>query len=149
MSKSLDEELLEFFVKIFAEILRQDPIILVEGKRDVLALRRVAPHARLVAVKAVRGSLTALCDRIARQTSYVVVLFDFDEEGEYLTSKVSYLLSSSGVDVNVQCWRSLKDKFRSFANSIEALVQFVLSIEKRTGLQMLATLKTMGKPPPS
>lgn len=85
--KSLSE-----WIRSLREISERYPI-LVEGKRDVLALRRLG----IKNVMSVSGKrLADIPDLLEGRWEGVVLLFDLDPHGERLREKTSKLLESQG-----------------------------------------------------
>jgi len=82
-------------------------LIIVEGVRDVEALRALRYENRIE----IRGHIGAsdhdLAHRIARKGKKVLVLMDFDEKGTKIAERISFLLESEGVIVE----RELRRKF--------------------------------------
>ncbi len=82
-------------------------LIIVEGVRDVEALRALRYENRIE----IRGHIGAsdhdLARRIARKGNKVLVLMDFDEKGTKIAERISFLLESEGVIVE----RELRRKF--------------------------------------
>jgi 5S rRNA maturation endonuclease (ribonuclease M5) len=69
------------------EINRSVPIV-VEGKRDVTALREIGFTGEIIAVHGGKG-LYEFCEDLAERFRRVVLLTDWDEQGEVLHRKLS------------------------------------------------------------
>ena len=80
--------------------------ILVEGKKDELALKELGIRGRIIRVRQHSKRLFELVEELAPYTA-VIVLTDFDQEGEKLADELSRRLSSLGVQT------IMRDKFRN------------------------------------
>jgi len=65
---------------------KKDSIVVVEGKRDALALKKLGYSGKLCEFHSFKG-LTNFADSIATYKN-LIVLFDGDRKGKYLTSKI-------------------------------------------------------------
>jgi len=73
--------------------------LIVEGPRDVEALRRLGYGGRLDMYSKVSVSDAELVESIAREVSSVVILTDFDEEGRRIMGHLKHLFERNGVKV--------------------------------------------------
>lgn len=75
-------------IKHFIDLLnsKKDSVVVVEGKRDSLALKKLGYSGKICEFHSFKG-LTKFTDSM---TSYknLIVLFDGDRKGKYLTSKI-------------------------------------------------------------
>lgn len=69
----------------------QDSVVVVEGKRDAGALQRLGFSGRLLEFHKF-GGLVDFADFVARYKN-VIILFDRDRKGRYLTGKTIRLLA--------------------------------------------------------
>ncbi len=80
------ERLKEFLSSLY-EINKRVPII-VEGRKDVIALRRLGFIGEIITVHAGKG-LYEFCQNISEKFNRVVLLLDWDENGDILYKKLS------------------------------------------------------------
>ena len=80
--------------------------VLVEGARDVEALRRLGFHGRIEVCSRVGVSNSDLVEGLARRKD-VVILTDFDGEGRRLNRRLSRLLERRGVRVETRLRRAV------------------------------------------
>jgi uncharacterized protein YunC (DUF1805 family)/5S rRNA maturation endonuclease (ribonuclease M5) len=73
--------------------------VIVEGPRDVAALRRLGYKERLDVCSRVLVSDADLVESIAKEVSSVVILTDFDEEGRKLNRSFKALMERRGIKV--------------------------------------------------
>lgn len=102
------ERLKEVFESLY-EVNKRIPII-VEGKKDVYALRKIGMTGKIIALHEGKG-LYEFCEDIACTFHRVVLLMDWDSKGKYLHKKVSGHLNGT--------W----EEFVPFRKIIKALCQ--------------------------
>jgi 5S rRNA maturation endonuclease (ribonuclease M5) len=82
-------------------------LILVEGIRDVEALRALGYKNKIEVCSHIGASYHDLVLRIAREGKKVLILTDFDEKGNNIADRISALLESEEIRVK----RELRNKF--------------------------------------
>ncbi|MCI4434086.1 MAG: hypothetical protein JHC29_01260 [Thermoplasmata archaeon] len=94
-----DEKFLSLLDSLI-EINENTPVI-VEGIRDEKALRKIGLKGKIIIFN--RGkSLYDFSEIISNLYNEVIILFDNDRRGRYLTRYVSRILESKGVRVNLE-----------------------------------------------
>jgi len=83
----------------------ESPVV-VEGRRDEEALRRLGVKGEIVKVKA-GWALYELCEELGRHCSEVILMTDTDREGEKLARELNRRLSQAGVRVNAEFRKKL------------------------------------------
>ena len=68
----------------------KESVVIVEGKRDSAALRKIGFSGNILEFHKF-GGLVNFVDSVARQKN-IIILFDRDKKGRYLTSKTFQLL---------------------------------------------------------
>jgi 5S rRNA maturation endonuclease (ribonuclease M5) len=96
--------------------------ILVEGKKDESALKELGVTGRIIRVRQRRKKLFELVEEL---TSYktVIILTDFDQEGEKLAEELSRHLHSWGVQT------TMRDKFRNAVSCASRQIEGLHIIE--------------------
>ena len=74
-------------------------VVMVEGPRDVEALRNLGFEGRVTICSRVSVSDADLAESLADGASKVVILTDFDEEGRELNRRLSRLFERRGVKI--------------------------------------------------
>jgi len=69
---------------------KKDSIVVVEGKHDASALKKLGYSGKLCEFHSFKG-LTKFADSIASYKN-LIILFDGDRKGKYLTSKIIFRL---------------------------------------------------------
>jgi 5S rRNA maturation endonuclease (ribonuclease M5) len=107
-------ERLRRVLQTLCEVNKQTPVI-VEGKRDALALRKVGLIGDIITLHAGRG-LYDFCEDIAGRYQRVILLMDWDVKGDMLHKKVSDNLHGMWEEfsplreiVRVLCQKEIKD----------------------------------------
>jgi 5S rRNA maturation endonuclease (ribonuclease M5) len=105
-ARSPEQGRLERKEKLLARVLAKldESVVIVEGKKDVRALRSVGVKGRLVEASGrVKGIVCRLSD-----ADEVIVLTDADEAGEELASMLVGELEANGVRPDMQVRRDLR-----------------------------------------
>jgi 5S rRNA maturation endonuclease (ribonuclease M5) len=102
-------ERLKEVLEALYEVNKRIPII-VEGKRDVRALRKIGLVGDIIALHSGKG-LYEFCDDISERFHKMILLIDWDEKGEDLYKKLSDNL------------RGLWEEFSAFREIIKILCQ--------------------------
>src|SRR5881296_4090513 len=111
--------------------------IIVEGRRDEAALRRLGVAGRVHCLKARGESRHEFLDRL-NGTREAIVLTDFDREGKELETWLYKELSQRGVKSDLKLWSRMRSLARTEVRSVEELPSFVRALEHRAiGLRPL------------
>ncbi len=94
--------------------------IIVEGIRDRDCLRDLGVQGEVICVQSYGNGFNDFIQELSGQQG-VVVLTDFDDEGEILAARLSQELMRVHVRVNQTIWKQLKDLARSDIRSVEEL----------------------------
>ncbi len=120
------EERLEKLEKLFVELeeLSEKTPVIVEGARDVAALKRmgitnnvIAPHKG--------GSIFSFCEDLSRRSSAAVVLTDWDRRGGMLARMLRDGLKANGVEVNDYIRTRIVILSKKEIKDIESLPTFI------------------------
>ncbi|HET7404588.1 MAG TPA: toprim domain-containing protein [Candidatus Bathyarchaeia archaeon] len=120
--------------KIFDELRLESesgvPII-VEGRRDEAALRKLGVKGPIHCLKARGESRYEFLERI-NGAKDAILLADFDREGKKLEAWLSRELSQRGIRSDLKLWSRIKSLARGDARSVEELPSFVRALESRS-----------------
>lgn len=107
------ERLKKVFEALY-EINKRIPII-VEGRKDVRALRTIGLVGDIITLHSGRG-LYEFCDDIAERFHKIIILLDWDEKGESLHKKISSHLKGMWEEfsafreiIKILCQKDIKD----------------------------------------
>jgi 5S rRNA maturation endonuclease (ribonuclease M5) len=123
------EELIE---RLAAKSAKGVPIV-VEGKKDVEALHRLAFSGSIIAAKT-RKSFLALATEIEKlETEEIVLLMDFDRRGKEWTKRLTQYLERTAVKPNAFFWNELQGLVGSDVKDVEGLLPYLQTMRKKSG----------------
>ena len=99
----------------------KDNVIVVEGKRDANALRRLGYAGKVLEFHRFRGMID-FTDSVAKYKD-IIILFDRDKKGRYLTGKTIQLLQRR-TRVNLSYKRKLQEITKGKIMFIEQLISY-------------------------
>lgn len=112
------------------EASREAPI-LVEGKNDVRALRRLRCEGEILSLNS--GSpIFTLCEQVARGHRAAIILTDWDRRGGQLCRLLREGLAANGVRFDVDLRGRLGRLCHKEVKDVEGLARYVLRIERAT-----------------
>lgn len=121
-----DQEILETLDDL-RTLSRRLPVI-VEGKKDRLALRRLGLPGEIIRLQN-GSSIVALCEGIARDHGEVVILTDWDRRGGRLCRLLRDGLAANDVRSNVEVRARLARLCKKEVKDVEGLVRLVHRID--------------------
>ena len=128
-------ETLEKIQSILSDLNTTTDLIIVEGIRDVKAIRELGYLGRIDIISHSNVSLPNLAINISETSNKVLVLTDFDESGMKQAHRLTSLLEGIGVKVDKEKRRILGKYFRvTGANTIESIDNIFQSFESRESL---------------
>jgi len=98
--------------------------VLVEGKRDVAALRALGITGEIIMVNEGK-TIIALCEEIASKHEEVILLLDWDRKGKELTERFKRNLTTVGVRVIDGIRARIFSLVAKETKEVEALDSFV------------------------
>lgn len=105
--------------------------IVVEGRRDEAALRRLGVNGKIYCLKASGEARNEFLDRLDGAAD-AIVLADFDREGKKLETWIYKELLQRGVRSDLKLWSRIKSLARTEVRSVEELPEFVRALEHRS-----------------
>jgi len=105
--------------------------IIVEGRRDEAALRRLGVKGRILPLKAHGESRHDFLERLDG-TRDAIILTDFDREGKKLETWLYKELLQRGVNSDLKLWSRIKSLTRTEVRSVEELPDFMRTLQART-----------------
>src|SRR6266852_8170658 len=125
---------MERAARIFQDLQEQSdsgvPII-VEGRRDEAALRKLGVKGTILCLKSTGEPRFRFIERLDGSRR-VIVLTDFDREGGELGTWLYQELSHRGIRADNQLWRKIRGLARTEVRSVEELPSFVRALEIRS-----------------
>lgn len=110
-------------------------LLIVEGERDIEALKTIGIESNILAVKSHGKSLQDIIDEIGSISDReIILLMDFDEHGRELTERLARNLERSKVRLNIEFWRKLCSLLENDLKDIEGLATYIKNLKRKTHL---------------
>jgi 5S rRNA maturation endonuclease (ribonuclease M5) len=107
-------------------------LIVVEGIKDVQALRQLGVQGKIITAKTSRKSFIDLTAEIEKQPcSPLVLLLDFDRRGKELTKRLTQHLETVRIKTNVNYWKELQALIGRDVKDIEGLPTYLQTLNKK------------------
>jgi len=127
------ERLQQLLNKLAAEAAKGIPIV-VEGQKDVSALRQLNVEGRFVSSKTSGKSFLDILTEIERQrVREVILLLDFDRRGVEWTHRLKQHLEKTKIKPNLTFWNQLYGLVGRDLKDIEGLPAYLETLKKRIG----------------
>ncbi|WP_135609425.1 toprim domain-containing protein [Methanococcoides sp. AM1] len=124
-------ELIEKLLEEMLECSNNGYLIVVEGKRDVISLRKLGFHGDIEL--ATHRPLTEVSARIVDTGKRVMILTDWDRRGDLLASKISEDLRYFGIDVDMHMRDRLSSMVKKEIKDVESLYSYVAKLRSIAG----------------
>ena len=105
--------------------------IIVEGRKDELALRKLGIAGKIHCLKATGESRLRLLERLDG-SKRAIILTDFDREGDELESWLFQELSHRGIHPDNRAWWKLRGLAKTEVRSVEELPSFMSALQLRS-----------------
>ena len=106
--------------------------IVVEGKNDVEALRRLGITGDIILAKTSgKAFLDVLSEIEQRERREIILLFDFDRRGKEWTHRLSRCLEGMKVTPNLLFWKRLLGLVGRDVKDIEGLATYLETLKNR------------------
>lgn len=127
------EKILDVLDRLALESAKEVPII-VEGRADVEALRRLGVKGAIVTAKGRGKSLLTFLEEIERlEKGEVILLMDFDRRGKEWTGRLTQRLEKMRIKPNTHFWSDLFNLARKDLKDIEGLATYIETLKRKLG----------------
>jgi len=127
------ERLSQLLEKLATEAAKGIPIV-VEGQKDVSALRQLNVEGNIVSSKTSGKSFLDILTEIERlKVREVILLLDFDRRGVEWTHRLKQHLEKTRIKPNLDFWNQLYGLVGRDLKDIEGLPTYLETLKKRTG----------------
>jgi len=113
-------------LKICAE---QGMPILIEGKKDEIALKNLGINGNFIKVSGSGLKLFEIAEIATESSSKVIILTDFDKKGTQLAKRLAEDIQSLGSYPNLEIRRKIMGITRKFIKDIESLPRHMKQLE--------------------
>jgi len=125
------ERLSRLLEKLVTEAAKGVPIV-VEGQKDVGALRQLGVEGNIISSKTSGKSFLDLLTEIERQRVHeVIILLDFDRRGVEWTRRLKQHLEKTRIKPNLNFWNELYGLIGRDLKDIEGLPAYLETLRKR------------------
>ena len=106
--------------------------ILVEGKKDVEALRRLNVFGTAITMKDSGKVLEDVLEEV--RSREVIVFVDFDRHGSELAKRILFQMEHRRVKVNLVFWRMIRALVRRDVKDVEGLPSYMERLREEANL---------------
>ena len=103
----------------------KETAIIVEGRKDVIALRELGVTGKIICLQNSGKALTDLVEEISGTQNSIILLTDFDRYGRELAGRLLGSLEENRVKTNLVFWRKIKSLVRHEIKDIEGLSRYM------------------------
>lgn len=130
-----EEKILQALERLAKENSKGIPII-VEGKKDVEALRALAVEGKVIEAKTAGKSLLDVISEVEEcRTREVILLLDFDRRGREWTKRLKRYLEKMRIKPNIFFWEKLLSIVGHEVKDVEGLASYMETLKRKiTGL---------------
>ena len=127
------DEMLEEFDDILEELreLARDSVILVEGRKDRIALDRLGVRGEIVQVQGA-GGILGVAEDLASRGRKAIILTDWDRKGGQLAELLRVALRSSDVPYDDSIRMKLSVLAKKDIKDVESLPAFASLLDERS-----------------
>jgi len=128
------EERLDLLEKVLDELkeLSQDALVIVEGRRDVHALKRLGITKNVRALHE-GSSIMAFCESVAREHVRAIILTDWDKRGGRLARNLKDGLEANGVATVEKIRTQIVILSKKEVKDVEGLPTFIERLRASVG----------------
>lgn len=130
-----EEKILQALERLAKENSKGIPVI-VEGKKDVEALRALAVEGKVIEAKTAGKSLLDVISEVEEcGTREVILLLDFDRRGREWTKRLKRYLEKMRIKPNIFFWEKLLTIAGHEVKDVEGLASYMETLKRKiTGL---------------
>jgi 5S rRNA maturation endonuclease (ribonuclease M5) len=131
--KEKEEKILQILEALVEKSAKGTPIV-VEGKKDVEALRAFGVEGTIVTAKTGGKSFLDVISEIEQTgAAEVVLLLDFDRRGREGTKLLKQNLERAKIKPNVKFWRELSALLEKEIQCVESLTAYMKNLHAKIG----------------
>lgn len=130
--KEKEEKILQILEGL-AEESGKGTLIIVEGKKDIEALRLLGMKGKIVSAKTGGKTLLDVISEIEEtEVQGVILLLDFDRRGKELTKNLRQHLEKTCIKPNLMFWRSIHRLVGAEVKDVEGLASYMETLKRKT-----------------
>ena len=129
--KEKEEKILQVLERLAEESAKGIPII-VEGKKDVKALRALAIEGKIIEAKTSGKSMLDVISQVEEYgTQEVILLLDFDRRGREWTKRLKQHFEKAQIKPNILFWKKLLNIAGHEVKDVEGLTSYMETLKRR------------------
>jgi 5S rRNA maturation endonuclease (ribonuclease M5) len=129
--KEKEEKILQALERLAQESAKGIPIV-VEGKKDVKALRGLAIKGKIIKAKTGGKSMLDVISKVEEcRVQEVILLLDFDRRGREWTRNLKQYLEKMQIKANVVFWKKLRGIVGREVKDIESLASYMETLKRK------------------
>jgi 2,5-diamino-6-(ribosylamino)-4(3H)-pyrimidinone 5'-phosphate reductase len=133
--KEKEEKIIQVLEALAEESAKGKPVV-VEGKKDVDALRTLGVAGTVLTVKTGGKSFLDAVSEIEKLgVSEVILLLDFDRRGKEGTKRLKQSLERAKIKPNVKFWRALSALVGKETQCVESLTAYMRTLRAKVSAQ--------------
>jgi 5S rRNA maturation endonuclease (ribonuclease M5) len=130
-AKAERDEKVQLVLEALIQKARDGALILVEGSRDVEALRRLGVEGNFFRVKAGKPLKESIAYLAESPPGEIVILTDFDRGGVRLARMITRLLELQGIHPNLDFWLKLRGLIGREIKDVEGLAGYLENVKRK------------------
>jgi 5S rRNA maturation endonuclease (ribonuclease M5) len=131
------QEKIQKILDALVEESNKGTLVVVEGKKDVSALRSLGLTGPILSVKTGGQSFIEAAQEIEqRSVKEVILLLDFDRRGKQGTLQLKQDLERAKIKPNLKFWQAFAALFGRENQCVEGIPACLENLQKQTGLQL-------------
>ncbi|MEM2118027.1 MAG: toprim domain-containing protein [Candidatus Bathyarchaeia archaeon] len=129
--KEKEEKILQILSCLAEESAKGTPIV-VEGKKDIEALRNMGIQGKILSAKTGGKTLLDVVSEIEKcGAREVILLFDFDRRGEEWTKRLTQTLERARIKVNIEYRHALLSLIGRDIKDVESLTAYMETLKSK------------------
>ncbi len=129
--KEKREKILKILENLKEESEKGTPII-VEGKKDIQALRTFDIKGKIISAKTGGKSFLDVIYEVENtKKREVILLLDFDRRGKELTKNLKKYLETTGIKLNLTFWKKLSSLVGTEVKDVEGLATYMETLKSK------------------
>jgi len=126
-----EEKILHVLERLSEESAKGTPII-VEGKKDIKALRALAVEGKVISAKTGGKCFLDVVSEVEKMGAReVILLLDFDRRGRELTKNLKQHLEKTGIKLNLTFWSELSSLVGNEVKDVEGLATYMETLKRK------------------
>ena len=127
------ENVLQLLERLAEESAKGVPII-VEGQKDIAALRKLDIDGDIISAKSSGRSFVDVLGEVeTRGKREIILLLDFDRRGTEWTKRIVHRLERMRIKSNMFFWNGLKNIVGKDVKDVEGLAAYLETLRKKCG----------------